>query len=67
MCPTLATTNCVVLGVAILCTQKDYDLLQSVVYAFSTVIVMLFVGLLSFAFMGFSGVDGGLKTLFGLE
>ena len=67
MRPTLATTNCVVLGVAILCIQKDYDLLHSVVYAFSTVIVMLFAGLLSLAFMGFSGVDGGLKTLFGLE
>ena len=32
----LITTNCAVLGVAILCIQKDYDLLQSVVYAFST-------------------------------
>ena len=30
-------------------------------------IVMLSAGLLSLAFMGFSGVDGGLKTLFGLE
>ena len=82
------------LGVAILCIQKDYDLLQSVVYAFSTAIgfgvaltvfagmreqlelvkipngmqgmaiVMLSAGLLSLAFMGFSGVDGGLKNLF---
>ena len=93
----LITTNCAVLGVAILCIQKDYDLLQSVIYAFSTAIgfglaltvfagmreqleltkvpkgmqgmaiVMLSAGLLSLAFMGFSGVDGGLKTLFGLD
>ena len=93
----LITTNCAVLGVAILCIQKDYDLLQSVVYAFSTAIgfglaltvfagmreqlelvkipkgmqgmaiVMLSAGLLSLAFMGFSGVDGGLKVLFGLD
>ena len=93
----LITTNCAVLGVAILVIQKDYNLLQSVVYAFSTAIgfgialtvfagmreqlelvkipkgmqgmaiVMLSAGLLSLAFMGFSGVDGGLKTLFGLE
>ena len=34
----LITTNCAVLGVAILCIQKDFDLLQSVVYAFSTAI-----------------------------
>ncbi len=93
----LITTNCAVLGVAILCIQKDYDLLSSVVYAFSTAIgfglaltvfagmreqlelvsipkgmrgmaiVMLSAGLLSLAFMGFSGVDGGLRTLFGLD
>ena len=100
----LITTNCAVLGVAILVIQKDYNLLQSVVYAFSTAIgfglaltvgfglaltvfagmreqlelvkipkgmqgmaiVMLSAGLLSLAFMGFSGVDGGLKNLFGL-
>ena len=29
-------------------------------------IVMLSAGLLSLAFMGFSGVDGGLKNLFGI-
>ena len=93
----LITTNCAVLGVAILCIQKDFDLLQSVVYAFSTAIgfglaltvfagmreqlelvnipkgmrgmaiVMLSAGLLSLAFMGFSGVDGGLRVLFGLD
>ena len=32
----LITTNCAVLGVAILVIQKDYNLLESVVYAFST-------------------------------
>ena len=32
----LITTNCCVLGVAILVIQKDYTLLQSIVYAFST-------------------------------
>ncbi|MBR0118414.1 MAG: electron transport complex subunit RsxA [Prevotella sp.] len=93
----LITTNCAVLGVAILVIQKDYNLLESVVYAFSTAIgfalalavfagireqlalvkvpkgmsgmaiVMVTAGLLSLAFMGFSGVDGGLKTLFGLD
>ena len=31
------------------------------------VIVMVTAALLSLAFMGFSGVDGGLKALFGLE
>ena len=92
----LITTNCAVLGVAILVIQKDYNLLESVVYAFSTAlgfalalivfagireqqalvripkgmqgvaIVMVTAALLSLAFMGFSGVDGGLKSLFGL-
>jgi electron transport complex protein RnfA len=93
----LITTNCAVLGVAILVIQKDYSLLESIVYAFSTAIgfalalvtfagirehlelvdipkgmrgmaiVMLSAGLLSLAFMGFSGVDGGLRVLFGLD
>ena len=93
----LITTNCAVLGVAILVIQKDLNLLQSVVYAFSTAlgfalalivfagireqqalvripkgmqgiaIVMVTAALLSLAFMGFSGVDGGLRALFGLE
>ena len=93
----LITTNCAVLGVAILVIQKDFNLLQSVVYALSTAIgfalalvvfaglreqmelanipkgmrgvaiVLVTAGLLSLAFMGFSGVDGGLRTLFGLE
>ena len=93
----LITTNCAVLGVAILVIQKDFNLLESVVYAFSTAlgfalalivfsgireqqalvripkgmqgmaIVLITASLLSLAFMGFSGVDAGLKALFGLE
>lgn len=93
----LITTNCAVLGVAILVIQKDFNLLESVIYAFSTAlgfalalivfagireqqalvripkgmqgmaIVLVTASLLSLAFMGFSGVDGGLKVLFGLE
>lgn len=93
----LITTNCAVLGVAILVIQKDFNLLQSIVYAFSTAIgfglaltvfagireqmalsripkgmqgtaiVLITAGLLSLAFMGFSGVDGGLRALFGLD
>ena len=34
----LITTNCAVLGIAILLVQKEYNLLQSVVYAVSTAI-----------------------------
>ena len=30
-------------------------------------IALVTAGLLAMAFMGFSGVDGGLKILFGLE
>lgn len=90
----LITTNCAVLGVAILVIQKDFPLIESVVYAFSTAIgfalalivfagireqlaltnvpkgmrgmsiVLITAGLLSLAFMGFSGVDNGLKALF---
>lgn len=93
----LITTNCAVLGVALVVVQKDYSLLQSIVYAFSTAlgfalalvvfaglreqlaminvpkgmrgmsIVLVTAGLLSLAFMGFSGVDLGLKTLFGIQ
>lgn len=93
----LITTNCCVLGVAILVIQKDFTLLTSVIYAFSTAIgfalalvvfagireqldlvnipkgmrgmsiVLVTAGLLSLAFMGFSGVDNGLKVLFGLN
>ena len=90
----LITTNCAVLGVAILVIQKDYNLLQSIVYALSTAIgfalalvvfaglreqlylsevprgmrgvaiVLITAGLLSLAFMGFSGGDTGLNALF---
>ena len=93
----LITTNCAVVGVAILVIQKDYSLVESIVYAFSTAlgfalamavfagvreqlalvkipkgmqgmaIVMVVAGLLSLAFMGFSGVDGGLKVALGLD
>ena len=93
----LITTNCAVLGVAILVIQKEFSLVESLVYAFSTAIgfglalvvfaglreqlsmvnipkgmrgvaiTMVTAGLLSLAFMGFSGVDGGLKILFGVE
>ncbi len=46
----LITTNCAVLGVAILVIQKDFKLLQSVVYAFSTALgfalaLIVFAGL----------------------
>ena len=46
----LITTNCCILGVAILVIQKDFDLLTGVVYAFSTAIgfglaLVLFAGL----------------------
>ena len=34
----LITTNCAVLGVAILVIQKEYNLAQSIMYAFSTAI-----------------------------
>ncbi len=93
----LITTNCAVLGVAILVIQKDFTLIESIVYALSTAIgfalalvlfagireqlayvnipkgmkgmpiVLVTAGLLSLAFMGFSGVDLGLKALFGLK
>lgn len=93
----LITTNCAVLGVAILVIQKHMNLLQSVVYAFSTAIgfalalivfaglreqlslvilpkamrgmgiVLVTAGLLSLAFMGFSGLESGLRVLFGLK
>ena len=92
----LITTNCCILGVAILVIQKDFDFLNGVVYALSTglgflLAMVLFAGLreqlelvnvpkpfrgvpialvtaalLAMAFMGFSGVDGGLKILFGI-
>ncbi len=93
----LITTNCAVLGVAILVIQKDFNLLSSIVYAFSTAlgfalaltvfagireqlslvqvpkgmqgmaIVLVTAGLLSLPFMGFSGVDLGLRQMMGLQ
>ena len=93
----LITTNCAVLGVAILVIQKNFTLVVSIVYALSTAIgfslalvlfagireqlayvnipksmrgmpiVLIAAGLLSLAFMGFSGVDLGLKAVFGLK
>ena len=93
----LITTNCAVLGVAILVIQKNFTLVESIVYALSTAIgfslalvlfagireqlayvnipksmrgmpiVLIAAGLLSLAFMGFSGVDLGLKAVFGLK
>lgn len=92
----LITTNCCVLGVAILVIQKDYNLMESIVYAFSTAlgfalalvlfagireqqelvkipkgmqwmsIVLITASLLALSFMGFSGLESGLRTLFGL-
>ncbi len=46
----LITTNCAILGVAILVIQKQYNLLESVVFAFSTAIgfglaLVLFAGI----------------------
>ena len=46
----LITTNCAVLGVAILLVQKNYTLLESVVFAFSTAVgfalaLVIFAGL----------------------
>ena len=93
----LITTNCAGLGVAILVIQRDYNLLESLVYAFSTAIgfavalvvfagireqlalvkipkgmqgmsiVLVTAALLALSFMGFSGLEGGLKALFGLS
>jgi len=46
----LITTNCCILGVAILVIQKDFNLMQSIVFAFSTAIgfslaLILFAGI----------------------
>ena len=99
----LITTNCCILGVAILVANGTYatqglepNLLTGVVFAISTAlgfalalvvfagireqlsmmdipkgmqgmsIALVTAGLLAMAFMVFSGVDNGLKTLFGL-
>lgn len=88
----LITTNCAVLGVAILVIQQDFSLLMGIWYALSTAIgfgvalvvfagireqlemmnvprgvrgmsiALITAGLLAMAFMGFSGVDNGLKA-----
>ncbi len=82
----LITTNCAVLGVAILVIQKDFNLMESIVFAISTAIgyglaliifsglrehfdligvpkgmrgvpiALITAGILSLAFMGFSGI-----------
>lgn len=99
----LITTNCCILGVAILVANGTYatqglepNILSGVVFAISTAIgfalaliifagireqlammdvpkgmqgmsiALVTAGLLAMAFMGFSGVDNGLKALFGL-
>ena len=99
----LITTNCCILGVAILVANGTYatqglepNLMTGVVFALSTAIgfalaltvfagireqlslmnipagmqgmsiALVTAGLLAMAFMGFSGVDNGLKVLFGL-
>ena len=92
----LITTNCAVLGVAILVIQKEFNLMMGVWYALSTAlgfglalvifagireqlnlvsvpkglqgmsIALVSAGLLAMAFMGFSGVDNGLKSFLSL-
>lgn len=92
----LITTNCAVLGVAILVIQKEFNLIMGVWYALSTAlgfglalvifagireqlnlvsvpkgmqgmsIALVTAGLLAMAFMGFSGVDNGLKAFLSL-
>ena len=55
----LITTNCCILGVAILVIQKDFDLLTLVKIPKGmqgTPIALITAGLLAMAFMGFSGV-----------
>lgn len=93
----LITTNCAVLGVAILVIQKNYSLAMGAWYAFATALgfglalivfagireqlalmpipkgmrgmplALVLAGLLAMSFLGFSGVDNGLKMLFGLQ
>ena len=92
----LITTNCAVLGGAILVIQNEFSLVMGLWYALSTAlgfglalivfagireqlsmvavpkgvqgmsIALIVAGLLAMAFMGFSGVDGGLKAALGL-
>ena len=53
----LITTNCAVLGVAILVIQKDYSLIESVVYAFSTALGF------ALALVVFSGIREQLELV----
>ena len=92
----LITTNCAVLGVAILVIQREFNLMMGGWYALSTAlgfglaivifagfreqlnlvsvpkgmqgmsIALVTAGLLAMAFMGFSGVDNGLKAFLSL-
>ena len=57
----LITTNCAVLGVAILVIQKDFNLLQSVVYAFSTALGF------ALALIVFAGRGSDLQYLYGFK
>ena len=87
----LITTNCVILGVAILVIQKDFNLLESTLYAIATAIgyamaliifssvreqmaltsiprsmrgvpiALITAGIITMAFMGFSGIDQVFK------
>ena len=85
----LITTNCCILGVAILVIQKQYAFSTALGFALALIvfagireqlslvnvpkgmqgmsIALVVAGLLAMAFMGFSGVDGGLAVLFGLK
>ena len=92
----LITTNCCILGVTILVAQKEYDLLQGLIYSMATALgfwlamvvfagmreqlamadtpkamrgtplALITAGLLAMAFMGFSGVDVGLRAMLGI-
>ena len=92
----LITTNCCILGVTILVVQKEYDLLQGLIYSMATALgfwlamvvfagmreqlamadtpkamrgtplALITAGLLAMAFMGFSGVDVGLRAMLGI-
>lgn len=87
----LISTNCVILGVALLVIQKDFTLLESIIYAIATAtgyamaliifssireqmaltkvpkamegipLALIVAGILSMAFMGFSGIDQVFK------
>ena len=48
-------------------SSKQFILYLALMVIYGVAITMVTAGLLSLAFMGFSGVDGGLKIVFGLE